>query len=460
MPPQPPSRFQLAELFVPEIKELIAEKNFKEVKRIFKTLSCVDMAGAWSRFTPPEQTAIFRLLSDSDASALFQELALHEQTHLMTSLGDTELKGVWEDLPPEEVTKLFRQLPPRTLKSMARFMEKNHPEAERNETEFPQNTVGSWMQFQTVDLQPQLTTQQALEKIRNAVRLSQGGGPDGYYVTDKSGRLLGWVTLRELIAAPPKLKLAEYMSPVRLVRLNPEQDQEDAIILFTKYQLSMAPVVDKEDRLLGYIRSEDILPLAQREVTEDFAKMAGTGVEDYESESVWRVARLRLPWLIATCCGGLMVSAVVKHFDYLLGQVIVLAAFMPLIAAMGGNVGSQASTVLVRALALREQDFSDRWRLLFHEVSVGMTLGTFYGTLMGGIAYLLYGQEFGLAFSLVVGFGMLVSMTIATAMGVMVPLTLVRFGIDPATATGPLITTTTDLISVTSYFLLALWLLV
>ncbi len=438
MPPRSPSNFPVAELFVPEIKELLTENNDKEIKGLLKSISTVDLAEAWNRFSETEQAHLFPLLSAEGAVSLFQELDPVEQ---------------------EVVTRFFTGLPPKTVKLLARVLKKSAPGTMVAPASYPAQTVGGWMHPQRVEITPNLTSTQALERIRTATRL-RSGGPDGYYITDKNGRLIGWVSLRDLIAAPPRLKLSEYMHGVRLLKLYPEQDQEEAVHIFTKYQPSMAPVVDKDDKLQGYLRSEDILPLAQKEASEDIAKMAGTDVADFESESVFHVVRLRLPWLVATCAGGLLVSAVVKHFDFVLGKIVVLAAFMPVIAAMGGNAGSQSSMVLVRSLTLREYQFSDRWKLLLHEMSVGATLGLIYGSAMGLIAHLLYGADYGNYFAVVIGVGMFLSMTLATALGVFVPLTLVRFGVDPATATGPLITTTTDLISVSSYFLLAFWLLI
>lgn len=461
MTPSHPVNCLIAELFVPEIKELLFEYDFKGVKNLLKSISIIDLADAWKKFTPAEQTLIFTLLSERDTIALFQELEVSEQKHLLASATAEGIQLLIRPDAQTEIKKLLHTISEKNFKSFSRLIEKEREEYEMPPvSNYPVNTVGSWMHPQRIELHPNLTTSQALDRIRTATRLRSGGGPDGYYITDKNGRLLGWLSLREIIAAPSKLKLSEYLNSVRLVRLNPEQDQEDAVHLFTKYQLSMAPVVDQDNKLLGYLRSEDILPLVQNEATEDIVKMAGTQITDFESKSVLGVVRARLPWLIATCAGGLLVSAVVKHFDFILGRMVVLASFMPIIAAMGGNVGSQASIVLVRALSLREHDFTDRWKLLIKEILVGASLGTFYGVTIGSIAYMLYGNQYGVLFAVVIGIGMLTSMTIATAMGVFVPLTLVRFGIDPATATGPLITTTTDIISVSCYFLLAFWLLI
>ena len=460
MPPVSSATVRVAQLFLPEIKQLLAQKNFKDLKDLLRNLSVVELAEEWDQFTPAEQTLLFRLLHGKDAVTLFQELEADEQTHLLHSLGQAELETLIEDFDPVEAARLFHELPPRTVQLMTKLLEREQRETVAKILTYPDNTVGSWLRPQRVELQANMNAAQALNRIRAGARLRQGGGPDGYYVTDKEGRVAGYVPLRGLIAAPSRIPLSEIMTPVRLLRLDPNQDQEEAVRLFRKYRLSMAPIVDSEDRLLGYIQAEDIIPLAEEEVTEDFAKMAGTDSGEMKSRSVLGVARLRFPWLIVTCLGQILVALVINYFDFVLGKVLALASFMPFIAAMGGNVGSQTSTILVRGMALHDVDFEDRFKVFFFEVGVGVLLGVLYGVVIGFAADLLYGEAYGTTFSIVVGVSTVVSMTVATVIGVVGPMTLVRFKADPATATGPLITTATDLISTTVYFTLAFWLLI
>lgn len=451
---------QIAELFIPELKDLLARKNFAEIKSVLKTISLVDLADVWERFSQLEQILLFRLLSGREATSLFQELDPPQQSHILNSLGNKELEGLLDDFNPEEAARVFHELPERTVRHLFSLLEREQRQEVHEIFKYPDNSVGSWLRIQHVDLKPNLTTAQAMERIRTISRLRQGGGPDGYYVTDKRGRVAGFVTLRELIAAPPKMPLKDYMSPVRILQIDPYKDQEEAAYLFKRYKPSTAPIVDKDGKLLGYIQAEDIIPLIEEEVSEDIAKMAGTAAAEFKSESIWQKARIRFPWLIATCAGQILVALVIHKFNFVLSRVIAMASFSPFIAAMGGNVGSQTSMILVRALALREYDFSDRWKVLIKETSTGILLGLIYGSVIVGLAMLIYGSQFGTVFPFVVGLATIASMTVATAMGVVWPLTLVRFNIDPATATGPLISTSTDLFSTTVYFLLALWLLI
>ena len=182
--------------------------------------------------------------------------------------------------------------------------------------------------------------------------------------------------------------------------------------------------------------------------------MAGTEVEDIQARSAFRVVRLRLPWLVTTLIGELFVSVIIRHYEYTLSQIIALAAFLPLIAAMGGNVGSQSAMVVVRSLAMGQRSVRG-FRAVFREFRVGLVLGICYGIILAGAAYLLFGDRLPPSFAWVVGIGICVSMTVASTLGALGPLLFQKLGIDPATATGPLITTITDLISISAYLFLA-----
>lgn len=245
------------------------------------------------------------------------------------------------------------------------------------------------------------------------------------------------------------------MTSARFIQIAATADQEDAARLVSKYNLISAPVVDENNRLVGVLMIDDVLDIIQREASEDIAKMAGTRPEEFGARNILRVVRLRLPWLVASILGGFLVSVVIRHFEGTLIKVVALASFMPLIAAMGGNVGAQSATIIVRSLAMGHLQLKEWSKAMVREFSVGMLLGLSYGLLVGAFAYLLYGQYLGLYFALVVSLGMVVSMTVAATIGAVEPFIFERMGIDPATATGPLITTTTDLIATTAYLALA-----
>ena len=225
--------------------------------------------------------------------------------------------------------------------------------------------------------------------------------------------------------------------------------------MFTKYNLMSLPVVDDHNKLLGTIVVDDVLQVVKEEATEDIAKMAGTKAAELTKRRIRDVILMRMPWLLITCCAGFLVSGIVKHFEDTLSKTIALASFMPFIAALGGNLGTQSSTIAIRALATGELRLLDFAKELRREFLVGVCIGIFYGALAGLLAFLLYGVRFGTLFPLVVAIGMTTSMVVASTMGGAEPFIFSKVGIDPATAAGPLVTTMTDLISLSTYLTVA-----
>jgi magnesium transporter len=250
---------------------------------------------------------------------------------------------------------------------------------------------------------------------------------------------------------------ASALMDAKSLALTPEMDREEAADLFRKYKLSSVPVVDSEQKPIGIVLVRDVLKVIEEETEEDFAKMAGTR-QGLLSLSVFHITKIRFPWLIATCVGYFAVGAVVKHFEFTISKVIGLASFMPLIAAMGGNVGTQTATAVVRGMATGEVKALGKTEVVIKEALVGILLGCVYALGTGIVAHFIYGARFGWNFSLVVGLGMFASMSSAAIMGSLEPFIFERMHIDPATATGPLITFFADLTSTTVYLTIATWL--
>ncbi len=373
-------------------------------------------------------------------------------------MGDQATVEMAGDLPPGEVAHLFRKMPPRVLRRL-RNLVKRQEGVERLEQDisYPPKTAGALMHTEVTQLKEGMSTSQALELIRAVTRthIHEEGLLSSLYVVNGESRLIGFVTLQTLVAAPQDSRINELMSTARAIQIPAGADQEEAARIVQKYNLISAPVVDDSQRLVGVLLIDDVLDIIRQEASEDIAKMVGTGPEEFHRQTAAHVVKLRLPWLVATIFGELIVSVVIKHFQGTLQQAIGLASFLPLIAAMGGNVGSQSATVVVRGIATGAIRAEDWLKVVLLEFRVGAMLGLSYGCVVGGFAFLLYGSTLGWIFSAVVAAGMLISMTVASTMGSVEPFVFQHFKIDPATATGPLITTTTDLISTSAYLALA-----
>lgn len=445
-------------LFLPELKQLLAAKDLATLKSVLREINPVDLAEGWRQWSRQEQLELFQILPIRRAVVVFEELEVEDQVFLLQSIGEQTTGEMVNELPPGEVAHFFRKLPPRVIKRFTNLVKKQE-EVERLEQilSYPPKTAGSLTHTETVRLKESMTASQALEIIRAVTRahVHEAGVLSTLYVVNGQGVLIGFVSLQTLVAAPHDAKVGELMSSARAIQIPATADQEEAARLVSKYNILSAPVVDDAGHLVGVLLMDDVLDIIHQEASEDIAKMVGTRPEEFDRKSILRVVRLRLPWLIASILGGFLVSFVVKHFEGTLLQLVALASFMPLIAAMGGNVGAQSATIVVRSLATGRSRLGDWPKVMVHECAVGLLLGLSYGMVVGGFAYLLYGEKLGWYFALVVALAMFTSMTVAATIGGLEPFLFERLGIDPATATGPLITTITDLISTSTYLALA-----
>ncbi|MDE2292234.1 MAG: magnesium transporter, partial [Elusimicrobia bacterium] len=444
------------QVFVSDLKELLAAKEFISLRTALKSISPIELIEGWEHFTPDERGVLFHLMPRQRALQLFEELEPNEQEELLSALKARDVEELVADLDPAETGRLLRELPKPLVRQLEGIVRKGAGGARAAEVaSYPEDSVGSLMRTRFLTISPRGTCREALARISTSTRLRfiENTFLETLFAVGQDDRLAGTVTLKKLVVAPADLPVAELLEPNPQV-LTPAMDQEEGAKLFLRYHLTCAAVVDEGRRLLGVVLDRDMDEVSAEEVEEDFAKMAGMG-HGLLSQSVFQITKLRLPWLIATCFGEVLVSWIVKQYEPTLAQVVALASFMPLIAAMGGNVGAQTATVVVRGLATGEIGAGEEGEAVRKEVGVGLLLGLVYGTAMGGVAHLFYGARFGWAFSLVVSVGMLVSMTVAATMGSIEPLFFRWAGIDPATATGPLITTFTDMVSTSSYLALA-----
>lgn len=448
------------QLYLHDLKELLEAREFVMVRTCLREIPPVDLAEAWDYFAPAERPVIFRLSTRQRAIQLFEELDPPAQVELLGNLQKDQATELLEDLDPGSASRILRDLPAPMVRHLTGILKKSGEETVQKYLDFPPESVGALMRGRFFALDPKWNSKVALERVQLSTRLRrlEETHLDTLLIVDPEGRLAGTVTLKALVVAPRDMLVLD-LADTSPRTLSPELDQEEALRLFTKYKLRSAPVIAADGKVLGVVDHRDVYEVASEETEEDFAKMAGMGVSPTET-SVWRQASLRLPWLVITCLGGLAVSTVVKHYESTLAQILALASFSPLIAGMGGNVGSQTATFVVRGLATGEIKTGRERILILREVAVGLLLGAVYGLTVAGVAYLIYGDSYGWQFSLVVGLSMAFSMTISATMAALWPFVFQRIGVDPATATGPLITTATDLLSNLLYFGLATYLLI
>lgn len=447
------------QLYLYDLKELLEARDFVSARTVLKEVNPVDLAEAWELFTPDERRAIFRIASRQKAVQLFEELDPPQQVALVESLQKDAQQELLQELDPAEATRMMRSLPPDMLKQLMSIMKKSEQQTVQQLLQYPPQSAGALMRSRYVTVDAKQSAKTALERVQLCTRLRriEETHLDTLMVTDSHHHLAGVLPLKKLVVAPRDMLVRELMEEDPKT-LPPEADQEEAVKLFTKYKLKSIPIVTPDRSILGVVVYRDIFEVASQEVEEDFAKMAGAEMPA-ANLTPWQTAKRRLPWLVITCVGGLGVSAIIRGFEATLSEVIALATFSPLIAGMGGNVGSQTATVVVRGLATGEIKAGQEGRTVLREFSSGAMLGAVYAAVLAAAAFALYGGRYGWRFSAVVGAAMFISMCTAATMAALNPFLLRRAGADPATAAGPLITTTTDLLSNLVYFGLATWLL-
>ncbi|MFH1724886.1 MAG: magnesium transporter [Elusimicrobiota bacterium] len=447
-------------IFLSDLKELLEGQEFVSLRKALQQISPFDLADGWEHFTLDERKVLFKLSPRQRALQLFEELEPEHQEELMTALQQEDVEDLVEDLDPTETGRILRELPKPLVDQLEPLLRREHGEKVERFLRYPEETVGALMRSNYVSLSPRMTSRQALERIYKGTPLQfiETTFLDELLVVDPDGRLRGAVTLKKLVVAPHDTLVQDLMNEDPET-LSAEMDQEAAARLFAHYKLESAPVVDEARRLLGVVLDQDIVEVVEEETEEDFAKMVGTAAEEFESETAWESVWHRAPWLGVTCLGQLVVAGVIWGFELTLSKMVALATFIPLIAAMGGNIGAQSAMIMVRGLTAGEIKDAEGGRIVLRDLRVGVLLGLAASLVMVGVAHLFYGARFGWEFSLVTGVGVLVSMAVAATLGALVPLVFRRVGIDPATATGPLVTTLTDIIGTAAYLALATLLL-
>ncbi|HAM38148.1 MAG: magnesium transporter [Elusimicrobia bacterium RIFOXYC2_FULL_34_12] len=444
-------------LFLPEIKELICDKKFHELKKLLKGVHPIDLAEGWVNFLPKEKLIVFKLLEIRKAVEVFEELDFEEQTYILNNLEDISISEILTGMASDEKAKLFKKFPERIYKKMTTLLRKEDVDEVKNIVEYPKNTAGRLMSTDFVTLSPSLTAKHSLEKIQACARIHKIETIYVLYVVDDRNILIGGVTLRRLISAPQDIKISDIMSPVQLIKINVKTDQEDVAKKFSKYDLTAAPVVDDENHLIGIITIDDIVDVIQQEASEDIAKMGGTSASELSADSVVKVVRYRMPWLFVTFLGGLVTSWIMSGFQRTLSEIIALASFIPVVLGMGNNIGVQSAVIVVRALVIGQFEIKKVLSAIFREFKVGLLIGVVFGLFLGVVAYIKnrHGVPPEIYFAFAVGSGICASMTFAALIGMLIPVILYKFKIDPAVASGPFVATATDIVSLTSYLVIS-----
>jgi len=438
-------------ILVESIRRLLRRGATSHLKKIVNKTHAADLSVVFRSLSFPSQRRLFDMIDDVEQRGiLFSEM---DEDALMNLMDDMELEmivHILENMPTDDVADILGRLPEPKSDTILEMMKKEGSEEVEGLLSYDDDTAGGIMVPDFIALREDTPARLAVESLQKEhVDVEM---PFYLYAVDEYGKLAGVCSLRQLVVVPPETPLKEFMTS-DIFSVRTDTDQEEVAKIVARYDILAVPVVDDANKLVGIVTVDDVIDIIREEATEDILKMAGVvGEEFIESKSVFKSTKIRLPWLFASCVGGIVASFIIGIFQGSLTQITYLAAFIPVIMGMGGNIGIQSSTIVVRGLATGRLNVRDIWGVVGKELLIGLFLGIVYGLLIGVVAQARYS---GPMLALSVCLAVICSMSVAALAGSMVPMIFARLNIDPAVATGPFVTTSIDIISVFFYFEIA-----
>jgi magnesium transporter len=455
-----------AQLLEPEVRELIREGRFSELREALHGIPAADVADILGELSPSEGAVGFRFLLRDDAGEVFAYLPAERQEQMINELGQEGALRVVEAMEPDDRVKLLDELPGEVCQRIVGSLSPEKRKVTQAILGYPVRSVGRLMTPDYVKVRPEWSVAKALEHVRKTGRDAET--VNVVYVIDDMGRLIDDVRLRQLLFAEPDQTVESVMNR-QFVALRADQPQEDAVRAMSRYDRLALPVTDSRGVLVGIVTADDVADVAEAEATEDIQKLGGLEAldEPYSTITLWRLIKKRGGWLAALFLGEMLTASAMTYFNDELSRAVVLGLFLPLIISSGGNSGSQASTLIIRAMALGEVGLRDWFRVFRRELTCGVVLGVFLGVI-GFVRILLWrglGWDQGkytehynkVAMTVMVS---LVGVVLwGTLMGSMLPFLLRKARLDPATISAPLVATLVDVTGLIIYFTTALLIL-
>ena len=456
----------VGKILEPEIKSLIDARNFGALREVFREWPPADVAEVILDVPEDEQVIIFRVLPHALAADVFEYLDLDAQQKLLRAMAHEQVVGILNEMAPDDRTALLEELPSAAARQLIRLLTPDERHVATALLGYPEDSVGRLMTPDFIAVYDNWTVQQVLDFVRETGQDSET--INVIYVVDDRGKLIDDVRIREFLLKPLTVKVSEIRDQT-FVALNVTDSQQDALNFFRKYDRTALPVIDSSGVLLGIVTIDDMLDVAEQEATEDIQKFGGMEAldEPYMRISLWKMIRKRAGWLVILFLGEMLTATAMASFQDEIARAVVLALFLPLIISSGGNSGSQASTLIVRAMALGEVTLRDWWRVASREIRAGLSLGAILGAIgilrvalwsIIGEKYFhrsLYGPHWPLV-AITVGLALVGVVLWGSLSGSMLPFVLRRVGADPATSSAPFVATLVDVTGLIIYFSIAL----
>jgi magnesium transporter len=411
-----------------------------------------DLATVFRYFSDEEQIEIFSLMNENEHTAEFlSELDDALVNDLLSNETLERIAAIIKRAPTNDQSGILNALGQEKAQSVLELLELEEQEEIAEIMGYPEDSAGALMNTEVFTLHEGITAGDAIKTLQDQEEAEM---VFYLYITDDDDRLVGVISLRTLTTTPSTTTLKDIMIK-NVHSIRPETDQEDVARIVAQYNFLAVPVIDPDSHLLGIVTVDDVVDVIREEATEDFLQMAGAGKDrEILLKSSWENAKTRLPWLFASGIGGIIAASLIGIFENMLENIIALAAFIPVVLGMGGNIATQSSTIIVRGMATGRVNIGGEIKLIIKEMKVGLLLGILYGILLGIFANISFSDAPG-SLGIVVGLSICISMIVAATVGTVIPLVLRKLDIDPAVATGPFVTTIIDILGVLFYFLIA-----
>ena len=436
------------------VKRLLRRGATKSLQNIIKKTHAADLSLVFRDLSSENRIKMFNLMDDSEQKGeLFSQLEETVFLEIMDHMPIEEVVDVFENMAADDAAELLGHLEEDIADTILEKMNNEDSLEVEHLMSYGEDSAGSIMVPDFIALKEDMGARDVIEALQN--EFLDVEMPFYVYVVDAYGKLVGVSSLRQLVVVHPEKPLKEFMTR-DIVSVKTYTDREDVAQLVARYDYLAVPVVDDDNCLVGIVTVDDVIDIISEEATGDILKMAGVGEDYIETQTVLRGTRIRLPWLFTSFLGGLGAFFIIGNFEISLEKYAYLAAFIPVIMGMGGNIGTQSSTIVVRGIATGKIDTGDLVSVVGKELAIGVILGVIYGIFIGVVAKVRFSHEplaLQLAFS--VGLAVFTSMSVAALVGSLVPMLFEKVNIDPAVATGPFVTTSVDIVSVYCYFMIA-----
>lgn len=435
-----------------EIKELLATRQYTSLRQRLAEMNEADVAALLEQLEEDEMLKVFRILPKDLAADVFSYMEVEHQQLIITTLSERDAASIINNLMADDATDLLEEMPANIVKKLLANVS---PEMRRDVNHllrYPEDSAGSIMTVEYVDLKENLTVEEAIARIRKV-------GVDSEtinicYVLDTQRKLLGTVALRYLLLSAPDETIGDIMHE-NVIAINTMMDQEEVAAQFKKYDFTSMPVVDNENRLVGIITVDDIVDIMEEEATEDIEKMAAIVPSDkpYMKTGILETFKKRIPWLLLLMVSATFTGQIISSYEDALSACAVLTMFIPMLMDTGGNAGGQASVSIIRGLSLGEIRYRDTLSIIWKETRVSLLCGVTLAA--ANFAKLMLFDQVGLMVSLVVCLTLVVAVLLAKLIGCTLPILAKRLGFDPAVMASPFITTIVDALSLMIYFQIA-----